>query len=136
MSGIPLTTTLGCSFLAWHGNPGKLVATVAKGPSFCVLFHGLDTSRRNASQSSAEACQMQLIEPEGASVKRQYSMPAPLGWRVCTVLIVVLLGDQVPVVCKQILQAVEDVSAASTASSSEAWLPHIWLCSSLSSTRN
>ena len=82
----------------------KLVATVAKGPSFCVLFHGLDTSRRNASQSSAEACQMQLIGPEGASVKRQYSMPAPLGWRVCTVLIVVLLGNQVPVVCKQILQ--------------------------------
>ena len=68
-----------------------LVATVAKGPSFCVLFHGLDTSRRNASQSSAEACQMHLIEPEGVPVKRQYSMPAPLGWRVCTVLIVVLL---------------------------------------------
>ena len=38
-----------------------LVATVAKDSSFCVLFHGLDPSRRNAFQSSAKACKMQLV---------------------------------------------------------------------------
>ena len=113
-----------------------LVATVAEGSSFCVLIHGLDPSRRNAFQSSAEACQMPLMEPEGVTAKRQYTMPAPLGWRVCTVLIVVLLGSHFPIVCKQILQAVKDIGAASTASFSKAWLPPIWLCSSLSSTRN
>ena len=70
---------LAVHFLHGMAIQGKLVAAVAKGPSFCVLFHGPDTSRRNAFQSSAEVCQMQLIGPKGAPVKRQYSMPVPLG---------------------------------------------------------
>ena len=57
----------------------KLVAAVAKGPSLRVLFHGLDTSRRSAFQSAAEACYMQLIGPREAPAKRQYSMSGPLG---------------------------------------------------------
>ena len=56
----------------------ELVAAVAKGPSLRVLFHGLDTSRRSAFQSSAEACYMQLRGPRGAPVKLQYSMSGPL----------------------------------------------------------
>ena len=40
-------------------------------------------------------------KPEGVPAKRQYSMSAPLGWRECTVLIVVLLGNHVPIVCNQ-----------------------------------
>ena len=69
-----------CELLAVK-NPERMLnsAAVAKGPSLCVLFHGLDTSRRNAFQSSAEACYMQLVGPKGAPVKRQYSMPVPLG---------------------------------------------------------
>ena len=83
-----------------------LVSAVAKGSSFSVLFHGLDPSRRNAFQSAAEACKMQLMKPVGVTAKQQYTMSAPLGWRVCTVWIVVFLGSHFPIVCKQRLQAV------------------------------
>ena len=103
-----------------------LVAAVAKGSSFCVLFHGLDPSRRNAFQSSAEACKMQLMKPVGVTAKRQYTMSAPLGWRVCTVWIVVLLGSHFSIVCKQRLQAVEGIGAATAASFSKACLPPIY----------
>ena len=72
---------------------------------------------------------MQLMKPVGVTVKQQYTMSAPLGWRVCTVWIVVLMGSHFPIVCKQRLQAVKCIGAATAVSFTKACLPPVSVCS-------
>ena len=101
------------------------VTAVAKGSSFSILFHRLDPSRRNAVQSAAEACMMQLMKPVGVTAKQQYSMSALLGWRVCTAWILVLLGSHFLIVSKQRLQAVKGIGAAIVVIFTKACLPPV-----------
>ena len=55
IGGLRSAPTLVYPFLTRH---------VAKGSSLRVLFHGLDTSRRSAFQSSAEACYTEVSDSE------------------------------------------------------------------------
>ena len=100
------------------------VEAVAKGSIFCILFHRLDPSRRNAFESAAEACLMQFIRP-GVTSKQQYSMSALLGWRVCTAWILVHLGSNFLIVSKQGLQAVKGIGATTVVIFTKAFLPPV-----------
>ena len=107
------------------------VKAVAKGFIFCILFHRLDPSRRNAFESAAEACMMQCMKPVGVTSKQQYSMSALLGWRVCTAWILVHLGSNFLIVSKQGLQAVKGIGAATVVIFTKACLPPVSVSSDL-----